>query len=500
MTDSSFGPKPEIHGLSKTKAYLNTSTRLGIKLFETWPLVVLYSIHLNWDGTPFPSSIQILVGILITIGFHFLCLCLFKKTLIQWIWKTQYYQVDTQTQESKPSQWPQSLLLYLKTLFLLSKNQKIVELQKPGASSISSLFISLGIFVLIAMSIFPRLNHHPLLIPIDNLPLEAFAPSEIEGDQTLWTSVPFFYTSGAWPLRFKEKTFIYSMPYQQGPPQRFIPRIKALWQAPNIRLLIEGPKTPLGLKENELLKPCLLGGSLAKKIAFAECLKIREKTLIPPLEQMKAVGLRNWKISWFEVQNEKIPETIRPRGIYMQANHTKRGQDRYIFVNSVGVHQSVSLDYPLTPDGEQAREIFKKSMRSMRVSDQLTTGRALVNRRLAAIKLKGTRSIKNSIHGMEKMIEIITLLISKVSVEPKSFDAFYHLGGTASILARQADSARVSRSHIFSADQLLLLNEWTAISKPMIQIALKYATDVSPGNPKLKNLENLWIEAVKREQ
>lgn len=89
-----------------------------------------------------------------------------------------------------------------------------------------------------------------------------------------------------------------------------------------------------------------------------------------------------------------------------------------------------------------------------------------------------------------RLSEIQTLLISKITVDPMSYDSYFHLGGTALILARQI-------AHTPNLALTSMTEDLGVIAKPLIQTALRYAQDVSPGDSRTAELQGYWVEARK---
>jgi hypothetical protein len=330
-----------------------------------------------------------------------------------------------------------------------------------------------------------------------------------------WEVLPFYYSLGAWPRNYGGKPVFYSLPYEKGPPKLFAGHIIARWDSPAVRVTFEGPKTPQAGSHGERtaraeIRQCLVGAEKSWS-----CLKIREITLMRPLEEMQKqlageaggnTALKmQWKLRWFVVRNAAIAPADQAQGIYISAQDEAhgRGQERYILVTENGTHQAVILDYPLpsaadTPESpttraaELARSTFGNAVRSLRAADDLAPGRAWIDRQLQAIQLKGMGinmdpNAKSDLNpeSVARLSAVQASLLAKISVEPGSFEAYYHLGGTALLLSRYARQAGQGAL------------ETGAVAKPLIASAYSFAQDLAPKDPRTTQLQGFWLESKK---
>lgn len=323
------------------------------------------------------------------------------------------------------------------------------------------------------------LAQHPLLKRAELTRLEPFAPLDAKNQamNQEWVAVPFFYSLGAWPERFAGRPVLYGLPYMKGPPHRFVGHIVARWEAPDTQVTIEGPKTP-----TQDVKPDLLRHCLSHTWSF-RCLKIREQTLSRHLQEMATVDPQKWTIQWFEVENSSIAPEERARGFYISAEGPQRAQDRYVMVTAKGTHQAFILDRPLNYQGVQAKKLFDQAIRSQRVSDELGSGKAWIDQMIAKKKLGTLQAEKDPQAIVENLSEIQALLLSKISVDPKTFDSYFHLAGTAFMLAQHAFKEKNT--------------DWSAAAKPMVESVIRYARDIAPEDARMPQLENMWIDIKK---
>ena len=344
------------------------------------------------------------------------------------------------------------------------KNQGVLALLSTLALTSVAIFLGMN-----------TLENHPLLMAATEIKFPEFVPSAEEVKVADWTIMPFYYSNGAWPLKFSGKPIFFTMPYEKGPPSRFLGHISARWDMPETQLTFAGPRTPEIPLSREDLRNCFL--------AAVKCPSARRDALQKNIEEMKELGLRQWKLSWFSVENPHIPEEDRPSGIWLSAQNKTHAQDRIILVNANTAQQMFILDRPLNAEGDAARVLFEQALRSQRVATELDVGRAWINRQLGSVQLESAESAKKMSDPsafVAKIARAQALLISKISVDPKTLDTYFHLGGTGLLLSQLA--------------MKLQNTEWSAAAKPVVQNSFRYAQDVAPDNIMTRKLESFWIE------
>jgi hypothetical protein len=198
---------------------------------------------------------------------------------------------------------------------------------------------------------------------------------------------------------------------------------------------------------------------------------------------MQAIRPTNWRIRWFIVENPAIPPQEQAQGIHLEALGRKYGQSRYILITAKGTNETIIASYPsLGEDGERARDTLEKVVESLRVSDDLGPGRAWVDSQLERVKLGELKEINDPKKLTDRLADIEAVLLSKISVDPKTFDAYFHLGGVAMMIAREGAKEKEP--------------EWLA-SSGLLQSLLRYAKDIAPQDVRTTQLENLWLESKK---
>jgi hypothetical protein len=151
-------------------------------------------------------------------------------------------------------------------------------------------------------------------------------------------------------------------------------------------------------------------------------------------------------------------------------------------VSSNGTHQAIILNRSKGPQGNAAFALMQNAIQSMRSFNELNSGRAWVNRELEEIRLDDLHLLKDSTRLIARLAEIQSLLISRISVDPGSYDSYFHLAGTSLMLAKNSIKTRDGLS---------------VIALQNLQSAYRYATDIAPKDPRTAHIQDLWIESNK---
>jgi hypothetical protein len=366
-------------------------------------------------------------------------------------------------------------------------DRRMPERLEAGRAGVAA-FLTLALAFAAGSALKQAVLEHPFWSAGEEQRLQPFFPGPaVAGKpETRWSVMPVFYALGAWPREFQGQTVFYGVPYEKGPPERFVGKILAHWRHPDVEVAFLGPQTPpqypAGIRSRDDLRSCLLSGR-SETLGRWGCARLRQASLGKAVRELRALRPARWKVAWFSVENAAIPPEERAQGVVLTAEGARSGEERYILVSSRGTHQAISLRYPLTAEGEQARELLRSSIRSLRVSDELNPGRAWADRQLLGIRLKELQKLGDSPELPARLAEVQAHLIAKISVDPRSYDAYFHLGGTTLLLARYA--ARHGQ------------HEWTAFAKPTIGAAFRYAKDLAPADSRTVQLEQIWVEARK---
>lgn len=322
--------------------------------------------------------------------------------------------------------------------------------------------------------------------------------------QPEWNILAFFYTLGAWPASFSGHPIFHFLPYEKGPPERFPGHIIARWDVPETKVIFEGPRSPKDTIDPKKLKNCLT------HLNTWDCLQVREESLQRPIEEMnEALKPRKWELQWFEVLNSALQEE-ETQGFFIRASNRYRGQDRYILITPKGAQQSITLYYPMNPEGDQAKDLFQKAIRTLRVSDDLGPGKAWIESQLENTEIESTLntisklslSKANETENQNVLFQLSkaqAYLLSKISVDPKTYDSYFHLAGTSLLLAHYSAIAEKKQSALNTADASdpSSFNNWSIIARPMIQSAYLYSQDIAPQDPRNTQIQGFLIESKK---
>ncbi|MBS1962016.1 MAG: hypothetical protein JST04_07365 [Bdellovibrionales bacterium] len=314
----------------------------------------------------------------------------------------------------------------------------------------------------------------PTLRPLRTEVVPLFAPDSANARD--WQILPFFYATGAFPVRLfahgqptaeekGELSVEFGLPYEKGPPIRFIKKMTAYWRDLDSRLTLTGPLSAASPATPEALHECFAGWFRCA----GDRRKIWENQIAPQITGRALV--ENY---WFTTDNPFLAADERPQGIYFKTS-VDRGfvREAYVLVGPRMAIQSFVLDRPDRPEGVAASETLRKVVGSLRMSGDLQAPRAFVNPKLAALRI-GPKST------LADLVAAEGYLLAKVSIEPKEAESFYHLGGLALTLFHAAK--REGRI------------ELAASSKTIVKSAVRFARDVDPNSKRLPEMERFEVE------
>ncbi len=445
QTDPHLGPQIHIRGRSAPTGKASLQSQIGAWTFDLGLFFgILFLVVEGFQIFPLlrPKylAIALIAGVLVRVALQ----KFFSASPGQWIWAIQMHKHQA----------------------LPRKRLQGAELFLPVTATA---VMSLGALALAVIAVF----NHPVLMSAQREIFAEYIP-DLKDKRANWNIIPYYYSNGAWPLRYNGKPVFFAVPYEKGPPNQFLGHIVVRWDVPETRLTLGGPITPVADLKREQLRECLLEG--------LACVAERKAVLLKTWNEMQKQGFRKWKLSWFIVDNPHIPAEDRPQGIYITAASGRKRQDRVILVNQSGAHQTFVLDtssagYPA------AKDLFQKAIRSQRVSSDLLVGRAWVDRQLGDVKIERANAQVDPEDFAEKVAKAQAFLLSKISVDPKTLDTYFHLGGTALLLAQQAYK---NKNH-----------DWSSAAGPLVYSSFRFAQDIAPQDKRTKALESYWIE-VKR--
>lgn len=349
--------------------------------------------------------------------------------------------------------------------FFDSEWRDVPNLPLPGLALHFALPIALSILVL---GTFHRVaSNDPSMRAWTTTTLPIFAPAPLADGKANpdWKVLPFYYSTGAWPARFEGKDILYSLPYEKGPPERFVGKIGILWNLPEAKITLVGPLT---LKEPDTvanLQDCFTknyGCITARRSIIARQLK--------PFFDQARLEIGNW----FTVENPALDPAARAQGLYLQGPSLDgtRIFEAYYLVNSKMAIQGIVLERSDGAIGKSASERLRQVVGSIRMDTDLAAPAAWVNAQLAKVRLRPGLPLG-------ALLDAQGILLSKVSVDPKVFDSFYHLGGLGMMLYTEAKKT----------GEL----ELAAASKTLVQSVFRFSQDVSQNRQadakKLQELE-----------
>lgn len=346
----------------------------------------------------------------------------------------------------------------------------------------TGLQVQVGTLLVIGWIGLQAARQSPMLRTLEQIPLleEGQNPPPKEAGKI---GLPFFYAVGSWPLTFDMQPVFYSLPYEMGPPTRFMGKIIARWKMPEIKLTIEGPKTPLPRLDATQWKNCL-------QSHWWSCPEARREFWSRHLDETRRKGARLWKAHWFQADDHPAAGGAAPEGVWIQAEFNHYIQERYVLVSQTGVHQTLILDRPKDADGQAASLLLKQTIQALRVTDSLEWGRSLAALRLSEVRLSDHSLSKNPAEAPFKIASAQGTLLARLSVNPADLDAYYHLGGTSLMLLKVLNQPGFKMPPH-------LTEEWKGSAYAMIQSALRYARDVETGSRQARMLQDMALEAEK---
>ena len=359
-------------------------------------------------------------------------------------------------------------------------------------SALSYSFLSMITFTCFVL--FNFLFSHPYLSAVTTTHLSKKSLASSENNK--WIMLPFFYTLGAWPKEYRGRPVLFSLPYEKGPPKKFAGHIFAHWNETQTQITLEGPKTSVSIKNINEIKKCF-----ENETPNLACADIREKVLSRHLLEMKNELniLAPWKIKtkWLEVNHKKSSKKNQPQGVYLSANQLNHYQDRFILFNSSGTQQAIILDRKDPNDLKIPLELFQQTLYQLSVFSELKPGRAWIDRALAKTQMETNQTHPSPLESIKQLAEAQAKLIAKISVDPKSLNSYFHLGGTALMIAQKSFEIRNQKQQKLTPQVDSLLHHWSVVSKPLVFTAYRYAKDVDINHSNTTRLQNIWIESQK---
>ncbi len=284
------------------------------------------------------------------------------------------------------------------------------------------------------------------------------------------TILPFGYTLGPWPEYFMGEPIVTRLTYQKGPPQKFIQTQTQIWKPVEVELEIDGPRTLIpGFTANQW-KECF-----SKSFA---CISEKGKYLEFVFPDRAQHQKDEVTLTWLESQNP-----ISARGTHLTITAKTYQIDRYTIITDSGALQSFSLKSVSNPIGLQARELFLKTLASLKVKEDLGSARAWIQNKVAGVNLDEVRKIQNPKMRLERLILIQNWIYSLLSVDPTHAEPFFHLAGVTHLLAIELMH---SKQKYFENQEA-----WITSLKPLFETLILYVKDFPGSEAQVKNIESL---------
>lgn len=457
---------------------------IGVSLFSIVLLLTRWSLK--------PS----LVWIPILIAVHGFYVLIFKLSLGRTLGQFSWQLCRVPPLSESISKWHRGPLLQCETF-----RTKMI---------LAGSFVTVLSLICAAQSSYEAIFSLPLWMRAEqvNLIREDQASDTVATSESSENSIPlpFFYSFGVWPTTFQGNPIFYRLPYEKGPPTRFLGHITAQWdttELPAMTLTFEGPKTPLqGFSRTEI-QNCL------KNSISWNCLEIRHAVLSRHIDEMtRVMRVHSWKLDLFSVKVRDASPQQYTQGLVLSALGYTSRQDRYIVMTEKGIHQTYILTTPRNENGEAARGLFEKSLRSLQSLDDLGPGNAWMDEQLEETDLLDLQSEEEPEVVLNKYAELQALLLAKISVEPQLYETYYHLARLSLDLIQysskllsppnsETNSHPDSKTTPDSGPEAHRLKEVIASSQGLIESAYRYAQDVNPQEPRNAQIKEFLEFAAK---
>lgn len=291
--------------------------------------------------------------------------------------------------------------------------------------------------------------------------------------------VPYGYTLGQWPKKFRGEPIVTRLTYQKGPPQKFIESLVQVWRPIEVELTIYGPKTVSSETTASDWKYCFSSSF--------RCDSLKHKFLeviFPDESKHKSAKL---SFHWFDGM-----DPLAPRGVHMVINEETYQIDRYATITEKGAVQVFSLKTVHNPIGLEARDLFLATLKGLKVKDDLGSAREWIKAKIKTVSLDQVKSIPDSKMRYERYIQIQNWIYSLLSVDPTDLAGFFHLAGVTHLFALD----------LMSSKQTVYENQesWIVGLKPLFETLLSYAKDFPNHDAAEKNLETLLQDILVKQK
>lgn len=349
---------------------------------------------------------------------------------------------------------------------------------RESSDNLRAILLTIGLAA-ITVGIFERkIAPHPYWVRGQEVDFPAVMPPSD------WRVLSFYYTMAPWPTRVGGNPVFYSIPYEMGPPKRFLGHIESDWIRSSVRVSFEGPKTPMEFQSRVRGRQAIHDCVLRSPLFAPQCAEIRRLTLDRHLDELRALGYTKVELAWFSSENQAIPSDQRAQGVRLRGHQVsgidERIQDRYILITPQGLHQMISVSYFDNAEGRDAEHDFELAIGALRISEDINQGRAWTDSTLESTKLGELPPITDE-DFLTAISEVQGLLVSKISVDPGMLEPYYHLAGSYLLVLKYC---------------LKHPNpELKSLAQAMVERLDRYGHDVAPQHPRIADLDRLSQDA-----
>jgi hypothetical protein len=302
-------------------------------------------------------------------------------------------------------------------------------------------------------------------LPIEILPAPSAQVAE-NSDQTL----PFGHTLGTWPASFRGEPIVTRLTYIKGPPDKFIDQMMQVWRPVEVELTLLGPKT---------ISPRLnLDGWRSCFQSEFSCSNEKDLFWAKVFPDQKTLEKKRIRATWFESPNRTGPHGVR---LLIEADTYRI--DRFAVITPNGTTQVFSLKSVLNPIGQEARDLFLRTMGGLQVSDELDPYRISIENKLKNVNIEGVKKLSDPRSRLERLILVQNWIYSYLSVNPGSMESYFHLAGITHRLAMDLLNAK---KRYFENQEA-----WIVSFQPLLGTLIRYAKDFPNSEPHVKNMEAL---------
>ena len=319
------------------------------------------------------------------------------------------------------------------------------------------------------------LNHSPLTgNPLQTEWLENQFPTKPDDD----TILPYGYTLGSWPRYFMGEPIVTQLTYQKGPPQKFIQKQIQIWKPIEVELEILGPTTILDKFGASRWKECFT--------TRFSCKEEKKKYLQQIFPDQSFHSYDETRLTWIDSL-----DSLSPRGTHLEIKSKTYQIDRYTLITESGATQTFSFKSVQNPVGLQARELFLKTLSSLKVKEDLASSRAWIQSKVSRVQLDEVKKIIDPKLRLDRLIQIQNWIYSLLSVDPTHVEPFFHLAGVTHLLAM--DLMRSKQKYFENQEA------WIGSLKPLFETLIAYVKDFPNSQNEVKNIE-LLLQDILLEQ